>query len=284
MLTSWNEFLQSFSTPILDEIFLTISNLGNELIFMAAIASIYLCIDKYKGLHLAIGLLSSFTLNNGIKHLFQIPRPFEYNKVLRRIDLYNSPGYSFPSAHAQLSASLATGIVYFYHKMGIVCCILAFLIGFSRIYLGVHTLVDVIVGFLLGSLWMLVSLKLSQLFLKHHRLWLFIYLVPCYLFYFVNHDIDLLKLTAVFTSFLIGFIIEDTYLQYQASLPLPASFKLLLLLIGCTIIKIPLDIVLPDNLFCTYLSYFLIGIWISLFCPWLLIIIKKFRYTKGQKV
>ena len=275
MLVEWNLFLQSFSSPLLDQVFLILSYLGNELIFMAVVATIYLCVDKEKGLHLAIGLLSSFTLNSGIKDFFKIPRPFEYNDMLRRIDLTMSPGYSFPSAHAQLSSSIAAGITRYYRKPGIICCILALLIGLSRIYLGVHTPVDVFVGFLLGSIWMLFSIYLTQKIIKHQKRWLLLYLLPCYLLYMWHRDENLLKLTAIFTSFLIGYLIEDTYLHYSASLKLNAGFKMVLLLVGCAVIKIPSKLLLPDNLLWTYLSYFLLGLWISLFCPWLLLILKR---------
>ena len=280
MLVSWNLFLQSFSSPALDRIFLLLSYLGNELIFMAVVATIYLCIDKEKGLHLAIGLFSSFTLNSGIKDLLKIPRPFEYNDMLRRIDLSMSPGYSFPSAHAQLSSSMAAGITRYYRKPGIFCCILALFIGLSRLYLGVHTPVDICAGFLLGSLWMLFSIYLSQKIVRNHKCFLLLYLIPCYLFYLWHRDENLLKLTAVFTSFLIGYLIEDTYLHYSASLKLHAGFKMVLLLVGCAAVKIPTKLLLPDEPIFIYFSYFLLGLWISLFCPWLLLVLKR---KKSQK-
>lgn len=280
MLVSWNLFLQSFSSPALDRIFLLLSYLGNELIFMAVVATIYLCIDKEKGLHLAIGLFSSFTLNSGIKDLLKIPRPFEYNDMLRRIDLTMSPGYSFPSAHAQLSSSMAVGITRYYRKPGIFCCILALFIGLSRLYLGVHTPVDICAGFLLGSLWMLFSIYLSQKIVRNHKCFLLLYLIPCYLFYLWHRDENLLKLTAVFTSFLIGYLIEDTYLHYSASLKLHAGFKMVLLLVGCAAVKIPTKLLLPDEPIFIYFSYFLLGLWISLFCPWLLLVLKR---KKSQK-
>ncbi len=275
MLVSWNLFLQSFSSPTLDKIFLIFSYLGNELIFMAVVAAIYLCIDKEKGLHLAIGLFSSFTLNSGIKDFLKIPRPFEYNDMLRRIDLTMSPGYSFPSAHAQMSSSMAAGITHYYRKFSIFCWILALLISISRLYLGVHTPIDICAGFVLGSLWTLFSIHLSQKLIERKKYLLLLYLIPCYLFYMWHRDENLLKLTAVFTSFLIGYLIEDTYLHYNVSLKLHVGFKMILLLVGCAAIKIPLKLLLPDMPICIYLSYFLLGIWISLFCPWLLLILKQ---------
>lgn len=281
MLVSWNLFLQSFSSPLLDRIFLILSYLGNEFIFMAVVATIYLCIDKEKGLHLAIGLFSSFTLNSGIKDILKIPRPFEYTDMLRRIDLTMSPGYSFPSAHAQLSSSMAAGITRYYRKPGIFCCITALLIGLSRLYLGVHTLVDICAGFLIGSLWMLLSIYLSQKIIRSHKYFLLLYLIPCYLFYLWHRDENLLKLTAVFTSFLIGYLIEDTYLHYSASLKLHAGFKMVLLLVGCAVVKIPSKLLLPDAPIFIYLSYFLLGLWISLFCPWLLLVLKRKKSQKG---
>ncbi|MFH1824597.1 MAG: phosphatase PAP2 family protein [Candidatus Firestonebacteria bacterium] len=75
-------------------------------------------------------------------------------------DLVNAGYLSFPSNHAANSFALATIVTYFSKKIGVCFIILSCIIGFSRIYVGVHYPFDVIggmiIGFLFGVLGILV--------------------------------------------------------------------------------------------------------------------------------
>ncbi len=65
--------------------------------------------------------------------------------------------YSCPSNHAANAATIATVLACFYRKSAWVAPIVAFLVGFSRIYVGVHYPLDVMTGFLLGIIAGLIS-------------------------------------------------------------------------------------------------------------------------------
>lgn len=60
--------------------------------------------------------------------------------------------HSFPSGHTTSSFSCATIVCYFYPSLGVACLLFACLMAFSRIYLFVHYLSDVIFGMVLGIL------------------------------------------------------------------------------------------------------------------------------------
>lgn len=97
----------------------------------------------------AVGL--SVMVNNVfLKHLVARARPFDVIQNL--VPLITKPtDYSFPSGHT--ACSFAVAFLLFRKlpkKYGIPCLILATLIGFSRIYLGVHYLSDVIAGAVSG--------------------------------------------------------------------------------------------------------------------------------------
>lgn len=89
--------------------------------------------------------------------------------------------FSFPSGHATTAIALYGLLAYFlyrrYHthaKRKLLLWLAAGLIltiGFSRIYLGVHYLSDVLAGFLLGALWLLVGISLVEVMMyrKRHR-------------------------------------------------------------------------------------------------------------------
>lgn len=87
-----------------------------------------------------------------LKEIFKIPRPPE--------SLIEASGYAFPSGHAAGSIFLAMSIIFLSrntprtlrYTIWITTMILAILIGTSRIQLGVHTLTQVMAGYVLGCL------------------------------------------------------------------------------------------------------------------------------------
>lgn len=85
----------------------------------------------------------------GLKFLIALPRPFLVLTHIETLLIYGGNN-SFPSNHAAVFASLATSI-YRYHKtFSYVLALLALLIGFSRVYVGVHYPLDVFAGLLIG--------------------------------------------------------------------------------------------------------------------------------------
>lgn len=149
-------FLQNFvRNPILDPIVIFITSLGDKG-FIWIIGTILLLIPEKTrkiGWMSALALLGSLMLNNNlIKNLVARPRPFT---VLSDLSiLIPKPGeFSFPSGHT--SSSFAAAAVFYRHlpkKIGIPALVLAGLIGFSRLYVGVHYPTDVLAGAVMGIL------------------------------------------------------------------------------------------------------------------------------------
>ena len=103
-------------------------------------------------LAMALGLV----LGNGLlKHLLARPRPFTTYPDL--IPLVQIGGYSCPSGHSLSSFTAATAIFCFYKKPGAAALLLAALIGFTRLYVGVHYLTDVLFGAVIGIILGLLS-------------------------------------------------------------------------------------------------------------------------------
>jgi undecaprenyl-diphosphatase len=59
--------------------------------------------------------------------------------------------YSFPSDHAVIAGALAIGLLFFGLRVGLLATLLALLLAFSRVYVGVHYPGDVVAGLLMGA-------------------------------------------------------------------------------------------------------------------------------------
>lgn len=163
-------FLQeSVRNPILDNIMIFITSLGNGgMIWIAATIALLIPKKTRKaGVVSAVALLGSLIINNNIvKNIVQRPRPFVTFTDLQII-IPTPSEFSFPSGHT--SSSFAAAAVFYRHlpkKLGIPSVILAGLIGFSRLYVGVHYPTDVIAGVLMGILLSYLAEFLVNLFSK----------------------------------------------------------------------------------------------------------------------
>ena len=149
-------FLQeSVRNPVLNRMMIFITSLGDGGIIWI-VATLVLLIPKKTrkvGLMSAAALLGSLIINNHIiKNLVQRPRPFVTFTDIQ-ILIPTPSEFSFPSGHTASSFAAAAVFYRFLPKqLGIPAVVLAGLIGFSRLYVGVHYPTDVLAGMLMGVL------------------------------------------------------------------------------------------------------------------------------------
>ena len=146
--------LEGIRTPFLDSLFSTITQLGEETVIILVGLLFFWCINKKEGYYLlSIGLVGT-VLNQFLKMIFRIPRPWVKDGDFTIVESARdaATGYSFPSGHTQAGVGIFGGIARFNKNTAvrIICIALCVLIGFSRMYLGVHTPTDVLVSALLA--------------------------------------------------------------------------------------------------------------------------------------
>lgn len=130
-----------------------ITSLGNAGIIWIILTIIMIITPKYRkaGFASAISLLFSvLIINLFMKNWIARVRPYE---VIAGLELLvdKATDWSFPSGHASSSFASACSILFTgYKKEGTAALIFAFLMGFSRLYVGIHYPSDVLCGALLG--------------------------------------------------------------------------------------------------------------------------------------
>ena len=147
-----------------------ITNLSSAYVLIAiAIGTLLFIKNKKIGLCVTGNLVIATLLNQLLKYIIQRPRPEGYRLIAES-------GYSFPSGHSMVSMAFYGFIIYLIWKMVknkrikyVACGILGFLIpmiGFSRIYLGVHYASDVIGGFAISIVYLLLFTNMTRSILQ----------------------------------------------------------------------------------------------------------------------
>ena len=141
------KLLESIRFPALDWLMQAITTCGEELVFMAVALVIFWCVDKWRGYYiLSVGFVGTI-LNQFLKLLFRVPRPWVRDPSFTIVDSAKSQatGYSFPSGHTQNAVGTFGGIARSTRRKGLrwAMILLAALVSFSRMYLGAHYPSDV---------------------------------------------------------------------------------------------------------------------------------------------
>ena len=147
-------FFESIRTPVLDQIMSLITHIGEEAVFLVAALLIFWCVDKYRGYYLmAVGFVGTI-LNQFLKLVFRIPRPWvkDPNFTIVESAREAATGYSFPSGHTQnvVGTFAAISVTTRHNWLRAAAWIPVILVPISRMYLGVHTPLDVGVSFVLA--------------------------------------------------------------------------------------------------------------------------------------
>ncbi|KQS00618.1 hypothetical protein ASG12_07010 [Williamsia sp. Leaf354] len=164
------EWVADHRTGWLTDVFRVITTVGNTaaMTLIAIVAAIVLWRigSRDRALTVLIGSASGWLLMQALKHLVARPRPEPRFRVIA-IDTY-----SFPSGHAMMSA-VVLGLVAVaawqtstwvraHAPILAIAPVASLLIGASRIYLGVHWTTDVVAGWLIGAIWVVLAVAVAR--------------------------------------------------------------------------------------------------------------------------
>lgn len=142
--------LEKMRFPAMDKLMLLVTQLGEETAFLVAAMIVFWCVDKKKGYYvMAVGFFGTL-LNQFLKLVFRIPRPWVADPNFTVVEgaVEAAAGFSFPSGHSTSSVGTFGAIGYASGNSAVkwICYGVCVLVPFSRLYLGVHTPADVLVG------------------------------------------------------------------------------------------------------------------------------------------
>lgn len=281
--------LEGIRTPLFDNIFQIITYFGQELIIIAVICTLYWCVDKRFAYLLGFTYFSAGLCIQTLKITFRIPRPWildpDFHPVKSAVS--GATGYSFPSGHTQSGTSLF-GTIAMNTKKRLIAglCVCAFLlIGFSRMYLGVHTPKDVIVSMAvsLTIAWLITRFSSFLLDEKRHVKPIAIVLsviaaaVMAYAFALYNagtiemkYAADCFKAAGAGLGFALGFYIERSYLNFEVKTNgiKTQIFKVVIGLILALLLKSLFSTLLGSSLPTKAFEYFIVVLWILVVYPY----------------
>jgi len=287
------------------------SFLGTEDFFVLALPILYWCVDSMLGMRVAILLLLGTNINAAFKLAFHGPRPYWYSPKVRVLATETS--FGIPSGHAQTAATIWGLLAATLRKWWgwLVAILLIFLIGLSRLYLGVHFPQDVLLGWLIGGLVLWLALRFWDPVLawtkKLSAGWqvLTAFLGSCVLFLlpvlpflwlrstnwqppqdwamFATQALSLSEVATVAGLFF-GMLVGVVWLAGQGGFHTKGQWwelvlRYLLGIAGVFIIRYGLKFIFPsgENALATffgYLRYMVIGFWVTGGAPWTFIRIK----------
>lgn len=164
--------INSFSSEYIDYVMILFSN---KYVWIPLYIYLIFLLWKYDKKNFTINIVicsgsvivADFITSSIMKPYFERLRPCQDNSMLDLINIVSGCGkkFSFASSHASTTFSLAT--IFFYITRGDIKLLFlwSLLIGYSRIYLGVHYFLDVIIGFLVGFLTSMVIYRISKKYL-----------------------------------------------------------------------------------------------------------------------
>ncbi len=283
-LLSWGValilWLQHQLSQELDSFFTIITCLGNGGFYLLFLPLVYWCVDRRHGARLAILILFSAYVNSVVKALAHQPRPFQYDPAVRKI--VDAKGGGFPSGHTQGTVVLWGYLMVQFRKPWVWAAgiILMALILFSRLYLGVHFPTDLLGGYVIGAILIVLWFRLAPLMenwlVRRGLLWQMGMAIgaPLFLiFLFIARATYIIAPAGTLMGLGIGIILERKWLGFEADGAL--NKKILRFLLGAIMLfafhwglKYAFTSIGPAPLF-RFLRYLFTGFWIAFVSPWI---------------
>jgi membrane-associated phospholipid phosphatase len=287
--------IQEFANPPLTVFMKIVTNSVSEYVFFAVIMILFWLGNERKAFRLGLLVILSAWLNAVLKPAFRQPRPFHLENSLGMI---RESGYGLPSGHAQLILVFLVPLVLWLVKTKTfrgrkvfavtAAGLLILLVSFSRLYLGVHFPQDILAGWALGGL------SLVLFFFTEKKQ----FPAPLRVRLAAAASVSLLMnalypkdvfLGAMFFGFTAGYALTRARHPFDTGRvpPLPAAVRLLTGFTGALFLYFGLRLILPGHSSAWYvlfrfIRYAILGFWVTFIAPRFFEKIVPFRGQKSE--
>ena len=268
--------LESIRIPALNVFFSGITYCGDEIAFMVAAFALFWCVNKRTGYYAFLVGLFGTVGNQWLKIACRIPRPWVLAPEFTIVESARAAatGYSFPSGHTQNAVGTFGAMALRTERTWVrgVCIALIVLVPFSRMYLGVHTPLDVGAAFLMAAalLALFYPVFRSEQAMAKGMPWLLsaaVLLAVAFTFYmgglrvdaasldgsnFAHAQENAYKLLGAVIALLPVYFLEKRYVKFETGAVWYAQIAKLVLGLGLamavkSVLKAPLNALLPGG-------------------------------------
>lgn len=286
-------WFQQFS-PAMDVPFKVLTFMGDEMFFLLFMPFIYWCVNRRTGARMIILFLFSSYINAFVKVIAKQPRPFHYDTRVQKIV---DAGYGgFPSGHTQGAVVVWGYLASVYKKtwLWILAILLMIFIPMSRVYLGVHFPTDLLGGYIIGALLLVIYLKYEPYIEKWINQKGIVFQLGCaiilpILLIIILPGQDKLGVTSAATlmGMSAGFALERKLVGFELS---GKWWKRIVSYVIGIVVLIGLRIVLsiafkhldPEPVFRT-IRYGLLGLWGAFGAPWVFLMLRLAEKRNGYR-
>ncbi len=292
-------WLQQHFSPELDLFFKVFTWFGNEGFYLLFLPLVYWCIDRRHGARVALLALFSVYVNAVAKSLAHQPRPFQYDPAVKKI--VDAKGGGFPSGHTQGTVVIWGYLMHHFRSPCIWCAgaVMLMFVPLSRIYLGVHFPTDLLGGYVIGAVLLLIWFRLEppvEAWLIRrgfgYQLGAAIIGPLCLILIFVARETYILGPAGTLMGLGVGMALERKWLGFEAEgtpihkvIRFAAGAALLIALHAG--LKDVVSLMGPAPL-PRFGRYLIIGLWISFVSPWIFLKLglakKGINWNEGRGV
>lgn len=203
-----------------------LTGLGETVFLIVLLGGLYWCYDKETAKKIGVYIVFALMFNSMSKNLVLRRRPYMDNHDIKCLkaptdaegDIYDISvqGYSFPSGHSTNAAVIYGALPLFYKKTVFKVCafLLPFLVGLSRLILGVHYPTDVIGGWIMGYGSIFIMIGLGKLIKKKEILYLVVFLISAVGMLFCDTE-DYYTSLGVMAGFFLAVIFEERFVFFE---------------------------------------------------------------------